>query len=160
MPADGVLTPGEWEALLFQCPEQVRPLVLRLAVHHGAVERASPEGCPLCGQHGNGQGQAVLDYGRMETENPAMASLICTSRAVRKTSLAFTNSSTRLRRFCSSTTLVEIQSVAIASRAYQRQRSETGTGKGEGRAPGSSGALGRVRRRTRPSSSEHQALPP
>jgi hypothetical protein len=39
MPADKMLTPGEWEALLFQCPDQVRALVYRLAIHHGAVER-------------------------------------------------------------------------------------------------------------------------
>jgi len=60
MPADDVLSPGEWAALLFQTPTQVKPLVLRLAVHHGAAERPAPENCPLCGQHGDQQGQASL----------------------------------------------------------------------------------------------------
>jgi len=46
--AKAVLTAGEWKALLYQAPDQVRPLVYRLAVHHGAVERPAPASCPLC----------------------------------------------------------------------------------------------------------------
>lgn len=49
MQIDDVLTQGEWEALLFQAPNQVRSLVYRLAVHHGAVERPNPAECQLCG---------------------------------------------------------------------------------------------------------------
>ena len=44
-----VLSAGQWEALLFQCPQSVKPLVMQLAVYHGAVERPAPEECPLCG---------------------------------------------------------------------------------------------------------------
>jgi hypothetical protein len=59
MPVDAVLTPGEWEALLFQAPEQVRALVYKLAVYHGAVERSQSADCPLCGTHRGDQ--AVLN---------------------------------------------------------------------------------------------------
>lgn len=52
MSADNVLSKGEWEALLYQCPEQVKALVYRLAIHHGAVERPAPAECPLCGPQG------------------------------------------------------------------------------------------------------------
>jgi hypothetical protein len=45
-----ILTEGQWSALIFQCPEDVKPLLLRLAVHHGAIERPTPETCPLCGK--------------------------------------------------------------------------------------------------------------
>ena len=48
MPVKTVLTQGEWEALLFQAPDQVRALVYRLAIHHGAVERPRAGECPLC----------------------------------------------------------------------------------------------------------------
>jgi len=47
---ESVLTEGEWRALLYQCPDQVRPLVVRLAVFHGAMAQPSdPETCPCCG---------------------------------------------------------------------------------------------------------------
>lgn len=45
---DPILTAGQWEALLFQCPDQVKPLLMRLAIHHGAMEPPRPEHCPLC----------------------------------------------------------------------------------------------------------------
>ena len=63
MPADDVLTPGEWSALLYQCPTQIKPLVYKLALFHGAAERPAPENCPLCGGHADQQGQTSLDYG-------------------------------------------------------------------------------------------------
>jgi len=63
MQTDKVLSEGEWAALLFQCPTQVKPLAYRLAVHHGAVERPSPENCPLCGAHTDQPAQPLLDYG-------------------------------------------------------------------------------------------------
>ncbi len=44
MPNDSVLTPGEWEALLFQTPDQVRPLVYRPALHHGVIEQPKSSG--------------------------------------------------------------------------------------------------------------------
>jgi hypothetical protein len=43
-----VLTPGEWHALEFQVPDQVRHLVIKLAIHHGVMEPPTPAECPLC----------------------------------------------------------------------------------------------------------------
>ena len=43
-----LLSAGEWEALLFQTPAQVRPLLLRLAVHHKFMKEATV--CPNCGR--------------------------------------------------------------------------------------------------------------
>ena len=43
-----VLTAGEWEALLSGgIPDQYRPLIRRLAVHHGVLPA---EPCPTCGR--------------------------------------------------------------------------------------------------------------
>ncbi|HMC59221.1 MAG TPA: hypothetical protein VKJ01_08530 [Candidatus Solibacter sp.] len=49
MQTDKVLSAGEWESLIFQAPDGARALVLRLAFHHGAIERPAPEACPVCG---------------------------------------------------------------------------------------------------------------
>jgi hypothetical protein len=43
-----VLTPGEWEALIFVTPDRVKHLVLQLAIHHHAIEPPTPEQCPIC----------------------------------------------------------------------------------------------------------------
>lgn len=34
-----VLTEGEWSAFLFQCPDAVKPLLVRLAVAHGHLQK-------------------------------------------------------------------------------------------------------------------------
>ncbi len=44
-----VLTPGQWEALLFQVPKQVHPFVVRLALAHGHLKPCPPAECPVCG---------------------------------------------------------------------------------------------------------------
>lgn len=49
-PVPEVLTTGEWSALLFIVPDRARHLVLKLAIHHGAIERPVPESCPICGK--------------------------------------------------------------------------------------------------------------
>ena len=67
MQADAVLTAGEWEALLYQAPDQVRPLVYRLAIHHGVIEQPKPTDGPLCNPQG---GQGVLKYGPMLPDGP------------------------------------------------------------------------------------------
>ena len=58
MQTDSVLTPGEWEALFYQVPDQVRPLVYRLAIHHGAIEQSK---------------QGVLKYGPVLPDGPEVA---------------------------------------------------------------------------------------
>lgn len=42
-----VLTPGEWECVLYQSPSQIAPLIIRLAVYHGHM-KAVPGNCPIC----------------------------------------------------------------------------------------------------------------
>jgi hypothetical protein len=45
-----VLNSGEWEALLAGVPDQYRPLIIRLAVFHKAIEPPRPgETCAACG---------------------------------------------------------------------------------------------------------------
>ena len=46
--SEPVLTGGEWEALLFQCPDQVKALIVKLAVHHRHMPAPLPAECPLC----------------------------------------------------------------------------------------------------------------
>jgi len=46
----GPLSRAEWEALLCQAPAGIRPLVYRLAVHHGAVDPEPDGRCPCCGR--------------------------------------------------------------------------------------------------------------
>jgi hypothetical protein len=53
-PVPPVLTSGEWSALIYIVPDQARHLVLKLAVHHGAIPPPVPEQCPVCGK---GQGE-------------------------------------------------------------------------------------------------------
>lgn len=43
------LNRGEWESLIFAANGSIRPLIFRLARHHGAVEASEPGQCPLCG---------------------------------------------------------------------------------------------------------------
>jgi hypothetical protein len=77
MQADSVLTPGEWEALFYQAPDQVRPLVYRLAIHHGAIEQSKSADCLPCDQHGE---QGVLKYGPVLPDGPeieAEAQALC-----------------------------------------------------------------------------------
>jgi hypothetical protein len=47
MSEGSVLTPGEWEALIFQAPDQVQRLVFKLAAFHGYVRAG--EKCKECG---------------------------------------------------------------------------------------------------------------
>jgi hypothetical protein len=70
MQNDAVLTAGEWEALLYQAPDQVRPLIYRLAVHHGTIEQPKPAVCPLRSQQGE---QGVLKYGPVLPDGPEVA---------------------------------------------------------------------------------------
>ena len=45
-----VLTEGQWTALLYQCPDAVKPLLVRLAIFHGAMEQPRDGAeCALCG---------------------------------------------------------------------------------------------------------------
>jgi hypothetical protein len=67
MQTDSVLTPGEWEALFYQAPDQVRPLVYRLAIHHGAIEQSKSADCLPCDHHGE---QGVLKYGPVLPDGP------------------------------------------------------------------------------------------
>lgn len=48
----GPLTAGQWDALLYQVPDQVRGLAFQLAIFHGARERPTPAECPICGHQG------------------------------------------------------------------------------------------------------------
>lgn len=43
-----ILTPGGWEALIHNTPDQAKHLVVRLAVHHGHMEPPGPPECPRC----------------------------------------------------------------------------------------------------------------
>jgi hypothetical protein len=43
-----LLSSGEWEALIHNTADQAKHLLIRLAIHHGAVEPPSPAECPLC----------------------------------------------------------------------------------------------------------------
>ena len=59
----GPLSAGQWEALIFGTPDALRPLVLQLAIHHGAMERPTSAECPVCGKPGPGQtgGQMLIE---------------------------------------------------------------------------------------------------
>lgn len=56
----GPLTDGEWQSLIFITPDRVRQLVMKLAVFHGAVEKSTPESCPVCGKQADKAGQGGL----------------------------------------------------------------------------------------------------
>jgi hypothetical protein len=44
------LSRGEWESLIYAASGSTRGLILRLAIHHHAIDApASPKDCPLCG---------------------------------------------------------------------------------------------------------------
>ena len=49
-PPPPFLSADQWQVLLFQTPESVKRLVMKLAVYHGAVERPAPAECPPCGR--------------------------------------------------------------------------------------------------------------
>ncbi len=55
-----LLTPGEWEALLFQAPKQVHALVVKLAVFHNHLQPCQPAECPLCGKGSDAPEQLAL----------------------------------------------------------------------------------------------------
>jgi hypothetical protein len=57
-----VLTPGEWEALLYQAPTQVQHLIAKLAVHHGHLI-AAPSVCSLCSAN-HPPVQTTLEFSR------------------------------------------------------------------------------------------------
>jgi hypothetical protein len=59
-PVNPVLSQGQWEALLLQAPQQVKHLVMLLAVHHGAIPRPTPEQCPLCGKRDQGEQRTLF----------------------------------------------------------------------------------------------------
>ena len=65
---ESILTPGEWEALLYQVPNQIRHLAYRLAIHHGVVERPRPAECPLCAEP---KVQGVLKFNPVLPDGPA-----------------------------------------------------------------------------------------
>jgi hypothetical protein len=54
-----LLTRGEWEAVLFQCPDQIKPLIVKLAVYHGHLTDSAA--CPECGR-------MKAETGKQETE--------------------------------------------------------------------------------------------
>jgi hypothetical protein len=57
-----VLTPGQWEAVLFATPQPIKHLVMLLAVHHGHLAPPSPAECPLCGKR-DAEGQQEKLFG-------------------------------------------------------------------------------------------------
>jgi hypothetical protein len=59
-PVNPVLTEGEWSALIFQCPQPVKHLVMLLAVFHGAIPPPTPEQCPLCGKRDQGEQRTLF----------------------------------------------------------------------------------------------------
>jgi hypothetical protein len=56
-----ILTPGEWESLLYVSPDRVRHLVMKLAVYHGAIEPPTPVQFPLCGKQRDEPQQLTFD---------------------------------------------------------------------------------------------------
>jgi hypothetical protein len=64
----GPLSIGQWNALIHGTPDGLRPLVLTLAVFHGARERPTPAECPVCGKPATGPagGQMPLGVERAE----------------------------------------------------------------------------------------------
>lgn len=58
----GPLTAGEWESLIYVVPDRVRHLVLKLAVHHGAVQKSEPKDCPVCGKRTEEPQQEVVTF--------------------------------------------------------------------------------------------------